>query len=180
MSRGLPLILVSAFVLSLTVPCQPAAADELQDLVAAWLRQDCDTGDERSLRDQLIADAPGLEPLFLAAYRSGPSADELEQFKRGLGRQYRDRAAWLKKDGTRLFGAERQAKLLAISEQEYVARQVENLLHRHRSRSLAALGLTGDERTARFLDPISRDTDHPDRLAALTALQILKERLRRP
>ncbi|MGH9361051.1 MAG: hypothetical protein ACRD2T_03985 [Thermoanaerobaculia bacterium] len=121
-------------------------APELRELVIVWLHRDCGAAEKTVLADRLVAVGSRLEPVFWEAYRLGPPAGELESDRGAIAARYRERQAWLEDSGARLMGPEETRRLLAVSPEQYVRRELNQAVQAYRSAALAGLGLVGTQK----------------------------------
>jgi len=134
-----------------------------------WLWLDCGQGDEKELRLQVGRAAKALEPVFVAAYRDGPPADEVEQIQGALRVRFSARKATIT-TGVGLSKGDLE-RALRLDQKEFVARGVADATASYRSQALLGLGLVGSETALATLETVAADPTSPFRPTATRALK---------
>ena len=149
-----------------------------QMLVLSWLNRDCGADDRLVLEGELKRVGTKLEPVFWEAYRLGPSARSLELDRANFQKRYKERQAWLAKEGLRLFGEQETERLMQVSVEQYTQKETANIVVGYKTTAVLALGLVGTQKSLIELERIAKEPDNPVSTAAQQAIAAMKVRSR--
>ena len=139
-------------------------------LAQLWLRSRCGLGENRKLEAALSKLKTKAEPIFLAAYESGPPADRLKKADAAARVRFAARKVELEKGENLGLSKEDLAAARAETKKNFVGRARTNVVSAHRSQALLGLGIVGGANSKILLKNISEDANSPFRWTAKRAL----------
>ena len=157
-------------------PALASLSEQTRTLVLTWLNRDCGANAKRVLEDQLQAIGTVLEPVFWEAYRLGPLPANLERDQDNMRQRYDQRQAWLKENGGKLFGAQNTTRLMQIPREQYVKKEMANLITGYKTAAILGLGLVGTQTSLPELERIANDADDPASTAAKQTITNMQTR----
>jgi hypothetical protein len=161
-----------------TRPIFAGLSKDDQMVVLSWLNRDCGADDKLILEDKLKRIGVKLEPVFWEAYRLGPSARSLELDRANFQKRYKERQAWLAKEGHRLFGEQRTKRLMQVSVEQYTQEETANIIVGYKTAAILGLGLVGTQESIMELERIAKDPNNPASIAAQQAIDAVNARSR--
>jgi hypothetical protein len=157
-------------------PLLSGLSPDIRALVLIWLNTDCGVGKSPVLDSRLVALGPRLEAVFWEAYRLGPPSDEMERDRAAIAQRYEQRQRELRESGEKLFGAEEAKRLLAVSQADYIKRELDLALIGYKTAAIVGLGFVGTAASVGDLARIAADDASPARVAAQQATERLRQR----
>jgi hypothetical protein len=147
--------------------------DEAKKAADTWLVKNCDEGDKQSLEPVLEKYKTQLEPYFIQALQKGPDTQQIAAEQAAAAQQFQRLQETLKRGkAAGLRDADMQAGL-AVTSQQYLARQKDEFILRYRSQAAAGLGIVDGESGKAALRALVQDAASPLQSSAQAALDRL-------
>ena len=149
-----------------------------QAIVLTWLNKSCSTAEQKEFEKTINAKGSAFDPVFWEAYQLGPTEQEIKKTRASAISNYRDRINWLQKFGDAQMGKEETKQQLAVTEEQYVERVINNYTNGYKTSALSGLGLVGNDLRGAELKRIATDPQNPSQTAAQEALKLIVSRNR--
>lgn len=153
-----------------------ALSPEAREFVGTWLGQDCRTGQNQVLESRLLSLGNRLEPVFWEAYRLGPHLEDLQNARVDMAKRYGERQEWLRTSGSNLIESESRSRLLSVSREQYVEREIEHYVTRYKTSAITGLSIVGTGASISELERIRVNEKNPSRSAAVEAIKLIRIR----
>jgi hypothetical protein len=146
-----------------------------RDVLNAWLQRDCSVGASQEELTQLRTLAGIAQEALAEAYRQGPPPELERLYQSAFSDAFDAREVALAREGTRLFGTEDAASLLAVDRETYVSRRLNAARINYRTNAVLGLGVVRARDALPLLNQIAADVHNPMREAAGSSIEALKE-----
>ena len=146
---------------------------EEQVIVLTWLNNTCNVGEEHILKNKIIALSSYLDPVFWEAYQLGPTEQDIKKLRTTAISNYMERNEWLQIFGDEQMGKEETKRQLAITEDQYVGRVIDDYTIGYKTSAISGVGLIGKTQWQNELNQIANDPKNPAQTAAQEVLKKL-------
>jgi hypothetical protein len=113
--------------------------------------------------------------VFWEAFHLGPTEQDLKIVSASAVKRYQDRNQWLRQFGDIQMGKEETRRQLAITEKQYVEREINQYTERYKTAALSGVGLIGTVQSETELKGIANDADNPAQTAAQETLKLINQ-----
>ena len=126
-----------------------------------WLRNNCDVGENNSLHERIKALALEVEPMFIMAFREGPSSEDISKVQNLSRKQYETIQNGIKSGEN--FGLKKEDVDIARSQSlpAFLENEKNNFLLAFRSQALMGLSITAGEAGKNILQQVASDEKSP-------------------
>jgi hypothetical protein len=159
-------------------PAFEKLSPEMRQIITDWLTHDCFVG-VFDLNIPLKYAGAELEPVLWESYVLGPMASDAQARRSVLKDQYGTYQRWVASEGREALGESLFKQLSAITQEEFVDREMVAYDRQYRDAALAGLGVVCSDACDPHLQSIADDDRNPGRFAAIAARERLRERLER-
>ncbi len=123
----------------------PTAATALLPTQTAqhWLQLTCSLGDYPRLEENLRAATVTVEPIFIQAYREGPSTEVIREFMAGARARFAQRRAILESGEDTGLSPDDLAAARAVNEKTFLAQSQQDFENRYRNQAKLGLAIIG-------------------------------------
>jgi len=146
------------------------------EVLQVWLRSNCDAGENNSLPERIKALATEIEPMFINAFREGPSTEEISKVQNISNKQYETMQNAIKSGED--FGLKKEEVDIARSQSlpAFLENEKNNFLLAYRSQALMGLSITGGDAGKNILRQVSSDEKAPLNSTAKYALKKMESK----
>jgi hypothetical protein len=141
-------------VLLMQPSTQAAETMAVNEIVAKWLVDACELGDEKKLIEKVTSlGRPGVDAL-ISAHQDGPPLDTLASIEEAATRRYHLRLSVLSDTDTLQVELEEIEELRGEGETDFVRRQLDSFIAGYKSQALNGLRQVGGEQAKVYLDSV--------------------------
>lgn len=147
--------LACLFAVLLMLPSTHAADTmDVNEIVAQWLVDACELGDERKLIEKVNSLGGAGVDALISAHQAGPSPDIHASIEEAARRRYRLRRSVLEDTDTLQVEPKEIEKLRDEGETDFVRRQLDSFIAGYKSQALNGLRQVGGEQAKTYLDSV--------------------------
>jgi len=147
--------LACVFAVLLMLPSTHAAETmEVNEIVAQWLVDACELGDERKLIKKVASLGRAGVDALISAHQDGPPPDIRASIEEAATRRYRLRRSVLDDTDTLQVELKEIEMLRGEGETDFVRRQLDSFIAGYKSQALNGLRQVGGEQAKEYLDSV--------------------------
>lgn len=171
----------AVLIVTFSSPVIPQPANEQSQAAAKeWLLDSCDVEEIGAVEQQLRANGPQLEAVFIQAFQNGPDNALVSEVEQAAAKRFDRRQELINSGVNTGLSKEDLETARSVTREQFVARAKDDFINRYKSRALLGLGIVDGPKALEILQQAARDEKSPLKSTAEQALIKLRQSEKRP